>query len=613
MTARFSLGIDLGTSNSAIAVTDFASDQTEIVDISQVLGPNTVGEKPTLPSALYIPHADEFTAEAFPLPWSQGAGERAIIGHFARDHGALVPDRLVTSAKSWLSNPHIDPRVAALPWKSEIEEQKLSAFECSRRYLEHLCQGFLHAERRQGRDWDLSEGQIVLTVPASFDDVARNLTAEAAEAAGLGKVTLLEEPQAAFYAWTAQAGKEWRSQVGPGDIVLVCDVGGGTADFSLIAVTEQGGELALERISVGEHILLGGDNMDLALAYTLQAKLAADGKTIDAWQFLALIHAAAKAKVALFEDESLEEAPIAVPSRGSSLFAGTLSTRLDRATLDQVVLDGFFARTAITDLPQEGRRTGLQEFGLPYAADPVVSKHLARFLTRSLANVKASTTLSALVGEKALQKDFLAPTAVLFNGGVFKARAIRSRVLELLTGWNDAQPLKELEGFQPDLAVAKGAAIYGRTRATGKGIRIKAGAARSYYIGLETSMPAIPGFKPPIKALCVVPQGLEEGSELLIEGQKFGLVTGQPAEFRFFSSEVRSGDKPGEILADAERELEETSLIEVNLPAAAEFPAGQPVPVQINAVMTELGTLELWMKHTNSEKRWKVEFTVRTE
>lgn len=613
MTARFSLGIDLGTSNSAIAVTDFESDQTEIVDISQVLGPNTVGEKPTLPSALYIPHAEEFAAEAFPLPWPRGAEERVIIGHFARDHGALVPDRLVTSAKSWLSNPHIDPLVAALPWKSEIEEQKLSAFECSRRYLQHLREGFLHAERRQGRDWNLSEGLIVLTVPASFDDVARNLTAEAAEAAGLGKVTLLEEPQAAFYAWTAQAGKEWRSQVGPGDIVLVCDVGGGTADFSLIAVTEQGGELALERISVGEHILLGGDNMDLALAYTLQAKLAADGKTLDAWQFLALIHAAAKAKVQLFENEELAEAPIAVPSRGSSLFAGTLSTRLDRTTLDQVVLDGFFARTAITDLPQEGRRAGLQEFGLPYAADPVVSKHLARFLTRSLANVKASATLSALVGGEVLERDFLAPTAVLFNGGVFKAAPLRARILDLLASWTAGRPVRELAGFQPDLAVAKGAAIYGRNRVTGKGIRIRAGAARSYYVGLETSMPAVPGFTPPIKAVCVVPQGMEEGSELLIEGQRFGLITGRPAEFRFFSSAIRSGDTPGQIIADAERDLEETSLLEIELPPIEDIPAGQPVPVQINPVITELGNLELWMKHTKSDRRWKVEFQVRTE
>jgi hypothetical protein len=611
MTQQFSLGIDLGTSNSAIAITDLESDQTRIIEVTQALGPNRIGEKPILPSALYVPHPDEFPQDAFALPWSSSEGG-AIVGAFAREHGALVPDRLITSAKSWLSNPHINPREPTLPWKSEVEA-KLSAFECSRRYLDHLREGVLCAELRNQRDWDLSRGPIVLTVPASFDEVARNLTAEAAEAAGLGKVILLEEPLAAFYAWTAQAGKEWRAQVGPGDIVLVCDVGGGTADFSLIAVTEQDGALQLERISVGEHILLGGDNMDLALAYTLKASLEADGKAVDGWQFLALVHAAAKAKEALFETADLTEAPIAVPSRGSSLLAGTLSTRLDRATLEQVVLDGFFPLTAAGEQPKETRRAGLREFGLPYASDPAISKHLARFLARSLANVRASDTLSALVGEIDGSAELLMPTAVLFNGGVFKAAPIRARVLDLLRQWNAGRAVRELEGFQPDLAVAKGASFYGRNRATGKGIRIKAGAARSYYIGLETTMPAVPGFTPPVKALCVVPQGMEEGSELLIEGQEFGLVTGEPAEFRFFSSEVRSGDKAGEILPDAEAELEETGLLEVNLPPVDGFPAGQAVPVRINPVVTELGNLELWMKHTKSDRRWKVEFQVRTE
>lgn len=613
MTHRFSLGIDLGTSNCAVAVTDLESDETEIVEITQALRPNQIGEVSTLPSALYIPHPEEFPAEAFALPWADDDDRTVIIGQFARDHGALVPDRLVTSAKSWLSNPHIDPKDQALPWKSDIEEEKLSAFDCSRRYLQHIREAFLNGAEAKEKGWSLEEGQIVLTVPASFDDIARNLTAEAAEAAGLGRVTLLEEPQAAFYAWTQHAGKDWRAQVSPGDIVLVCDVGGGTADFSLIAVTESDGELDLERISVGEHILLGGDNMDLALAYTLQAKIEAEGKSLDAWQFLALVHAASKAKVALFDDPALDAAPIAVPSRGSSLFAGTVSTSLERAMLEQVILDGFFPKTAVTEMPKEGRRAGLQEFGLPYAADAAVSRHLARFLTRSLANVKASEVLSELVGDAADSADFLAPTAILFNGGVFKAASIRDRVIALLGSWNDGDAVRELQGFQPDLAVAKGASVYGRNRVTGKGIRIKAGAARSYYIGLETSMPAVPGFTPPVKALCVVPQGMEEGSELLIEGKEFGLVTGYPAEFRFFSSEVRSGDRPGQILPDAERELEETSQLEVNLPAIDDFPAGQAVPVQINPVITELGTLELWMKHTKSERKWKVEFTVRTE
>ncbi|HYZ31959.1 MAG TPA: Hsp70 family protein [Crenalkalicoccus sp.] len=611
MKARFSLGIDLGTSNCAMALTDLETDRTEILSIPQFLAANQLGEKPTLASATYLPHPEEFPPGSFRLPWS-ASEESGIIGQFARDHGALVPDRLATSAKSWLSNPHIDPKQGTLPWRSDSVEEKLSPFECSRRYLQHLRDAFLHTAESQDRQWDLADGQIVVTVPASFDEVARSLTAEAAEAAGLGQVTLLEEPQAAFYAWSARAGRQWRDAVAPGDVILVCDVGGGTADFSLIAVTDVGGDLELERISVGEHILLGGDNMDLALAYTLQARLEAEGKALDAWQFLALVHAASRAKITLFEDTTLPEAPIAVPSRGSSLFAKTVATALDRASLSQVILDGFFAQTAVDDLPREVRRAGLQEFGLPYASDPVISKHLARFLTRSLQNVKASDKLDALVGQRA-GGQVLMPTAVLFNGGVFKAEPIRARVLDLLASWNGGQAVRELEGFEPDLAVAQGAAIYGRHRATGKGMRIKAGTSRSYYIGLEASMPAVPGFRPPVKALCVVPQGMQEGTELLIEGRTFGLVTGEAAEFRFFSSAVRSGDAPGQILPDAERELEETSLLEVELPALPDVSAGQVVPVRIESVVTELGTLELWMKHTNSDRRWKIEFQVRTE
>lgn len=608
MSFEFSLGIDLGTSNSAIAIADFESGRSSIVEITQILAPNQIGELPTLPSALYIPNPQEFPAEAVQVPWENGPG---IIGQFARDHGTLVPDRLVTSAKSWLSNPHIDPRKPVLPWASEIREDKVSPVDASRRYLSHIKQGFLYAEAVAGRQWDLSKCQIVLTVPASFDEIARTLTYEAAEAAGLPNVVLLEEPQAAFYAWTAQAGADWRSQVGAGDIVLVCDVGGGTADFSLIAVTSSGGNLALERISVGEHLLLGGDNMDLALAYTLRAQLEDEGKSVDDWQFLSLIHGARAAKVALFSDPTLARAPVTVPSRGSSLFASTLSTPLERATLEAVALDGFLEMTAVTDLPAESNGAALQEFGLPYESDPVISKHLARFLTRSLQNVKASEALSALVGEQT--GSYLKPSAVLFNGGVFKAAPIRQRVLDLLASWNGGQPVRALEGDEPDLAVAKGAAFYGQNRATGQGIRIKAGTARSYYIGLESSMPAVPGFKPPVKALCVVPQGMEEGSECLVEGREFGLVTGKPASFRFFSSEIRSGDTPGQILPNAVRELEETSRLEVNLPAMAGFAEGEVVPVRINSVVTEMGNLELWMNHTASEQRWKVEFQVRTE
>lgn len=612
MSTPFSLGIDLGTTNSAIAIAELGSDGTAVVDITQILGPTSIGERPTLASALYLPHPDEFPPGALRLPWQAQDADTAIVGHFARSHGAQVPDRLITSAKSWLSNPHIDPRAPVLPWNSDIEPQ-FSAFEASRRYLAHLRDAFAYAERLRGRERAPSDGTIVVTVPASFDEVARTLTAQAAEAAGLGNVLLLEEPQAAFYAWLAHAQKGWRDAVGPGDIVLVCDVGGGTADFSLIAVTEHAGELGLERISVGEHILLGGDNMDLALAYTLSAQLEAAGTSIDDWQLLALVHASATAKIALFSDSSLDAAPIAVPSRGSSLFARTISTSLDRATLERVVLDGFFPLSNVTDMPQAARGAGLREFGLPYASDAAISKHLARFLTRSLANVQANESLARLAGTRAASHTFLAPTAVLFNGGVFNAGPLRKRLLDVLTLWSAGHAARELQGAQLDLAVAKGAAHYGRNRATGKGTRIKAGTARSYYIGLESSMPAVPGLTLPVKALCVVPQGMEEGSETLIAGREFGLVTGQPADFRFFASETRSGDQPGQIVPNAERDLEETSRLEVELPALNGFPEGQAVPVLVNALVTEVGTLELWMKHAQSDQRWKVEFGVRTE
>lgn len=614
MSIQFSLGIDLGTSNSAIAVTEFESGRSAIVEISQLVAPNQVGEMPTLASALYLPHPDEFPADAVRVPWSH-ENERGIVGHFAREHGTLVPDRLVISAKSWLSNPHMDPRQPLLPWGSDLPDARISAIECSRRYIEHLKNGFLAAEADAGRHWDLAQGQVVLTVPASFNEVARNLTHEAAAAAGLHDVVLLEEPQAAFYAWTAQTGSDWRAQVQPGDIILVCDVGGGTADFSVIAITGREGLLEVERISVGEHLLLGGDNMDLALAYTLRFHLEDEGKSIDDWQFRSLIQASRAAKIALFSDPELQEYPVNIPSRGSNLFAANITTRLDRATLEQVVLEGFFPMTGIHDLPGDPDSTALQEFGLPYASDPVISKHLARFLTRSLQNVKASDALTGMVAARphALDGDYLKPDAVLFNGGVFKAEPVRRRLLELLSSWNDGAPVRALEGDEPDLAVAKGAALYGRNRATGKGIRIKAGTARSYYIGLESSMPAVPGFKMPVKALCVVPQGMEEGSEVVIAGREFGLMTGRPASFRFFASEIRSGDVPGQVLPNAERELEEISRIEVDLPVVDGFSEGQVIPVMINPRITELGNLELWMKHSGSEQRWKVEFQVRMD
>lgn len=615
MDKTFSLGIDLGTTNSAVALCDLRSGQTRVVGVPQLLGPGRIVERETLPSALYLPHAGEFPPEAVRMPWQDVSAAPGIAGAWARERGAQVPDWLVTSAKSWLSNPHLNPLSPILPWGATAAEEKLSPFEASRRYLAHLREGFLHAERAAGREWNLETGQVVVTVPASFDEVARKLTADAAVAAGFADVVLLEEPQAAFYAWTDRAGADWRTQVRAGDIVLVCDVGGGTSDFSLIAVTDDGhGNLDLARLSVGEHLLLGGDNMDLALAYALQTQFEAEGRELDDWQFLALVHAASQAKVVLLENDALSQVPVAIPSRGSGLFAGTRSTTLARSTLETVVVDGFFARTRLDEMPAEDDGSALREFGLPFAADAVVSKHLARFLARSLENVKGSEALARLVGPTtALDGAHLRPTAVLFNGGVFKAATLRRRVLELLGAWADGTAPRELEGFQPDLAVAKGAACYGRSRITGRGIRIRAGTARSYYLGLEASRPAVPGVRVPVKALCVVPQGMEEGTAHTLEDRQFGLVVGRRAVFRFFSSENRGGDTVGLVVGNAEKALEETSSLELTLPPVEGVPPGQPVPVRLQSVVTELGNLELWMQHTASERRWKVEFQVRME
>lgn len=608
---KLALGIDLGTSNCAIAEAALdSSDPPVMLEIPQTLAINSLGAKDTFASATYIPNQAEFP-DSLALPdWQkQQEGDSPVLrGEFAREHGAMVPDRLITSAKSWLSNPHVDPSKPVLPWQADIPaEEKQSAQQVSQGYLNHLRETIVQSGRDQ-----LSESEVVVTVPASFDEVARNLTIEAAEAAGFSEPVLLEEPLAAFYAWTAQNGNDWRDQVKQGDIVLVCDVGGGTADFSLLFITEEAGSLEIERISVGDHLLLGGDNMDLALAYTVQAQLSAEGTTIDEWQMLSLVQSCREAKETLFSRDDLNEVSISIPSRGSSLFGKIISTKLNRDTIQSVVIDGFFPLTSADDLPSETARSGLQEFGLPYASDPVVSKHLARFLRRSLENVQsAGEEMSGLLANA--EGGLLHPTSILFNGGSFKADTVRQRVLDLLGSWNGGNAPKELQGFQPDLAVARGAAVYARNRISGDGLRIKAGTSRSYYVGIESSMPAIPGFTPPLKGVCVVPQGMEEGSEHWLEGQEFGLVTGQEAEFRFLSSEVRSGDEPGQIIENADRELEETSSLNIELPPLQDQDTGEMIPVKLKAVVTELGNLELWMHHTASDQKWQLDFKVRTE
>ena len=619
---KYSVGIDLGTSNSCVSICDLDGGYPATINIAQVLGPSVIGEKPLLPSALYLSIENEFAPGSLALPWNPD--DAPVIGAFARERGALAPDRLVSSAKSWLCNPQVDRHAPILPWKSELKEGKLSPFEASRRYLEHLRQALEQALVARAETASLGDCMIVLTVPASFDEVARELTHQAAREAGLGNVTLLEEPQAAFYAWIAgsearQTAEHWSSEARAGDLVLVCDVGGGTADFTLIAIAaaEAGLSQALElhRIAVGEHILLGGDNMDLALAYALKDQISAEGHEIDHWQFLALIHAARAAKERLLSDAAIAEIPIAVPTRGASLFAKTLSTTLSRVKAMALIIDGYFPRTAVTELPKARKSVGLQEFGLDYATEPAFSKHLARFLTRARENVRSDPALSQLLGEWAQSGDLpiLRPSAVLFNGGVFHAEVLRARVLEVLGSWLEpGASLKEIKGVGRDTAVALGAAYYGAAQLTGRGIKIQAGTSRSYYIGVESPLPAVPGYSPPVKALCIVPQGSEEGTEWDLTGAEFGLVTGEPVEFRFFSSAVRAGDRIGTKVENADKTLDETSSLTVALPPVAGA-AQQVVPVTLRPIVTEVGTLELWMCHRHSDRKWKLEFNLRPQ
>jgi len=608
---RYAVGIDLGTTHCVMAAVDLtASDRDDVVEgievVPQLTAPGSVEERTMLPSFLYLPHPDELRAEDRVLPW--GKPQPFVVGELARAMGGRTPIRLVSSAKSWLCHPGVDRRAAILPVEAPEEVARVSPLQASMRYLEHLRAAWDH----QHPDAPLAEQEVVLTVPASFDPAARELTAEAAAAAGLSHLVLLEEPQAALYHWILAARGEWRKQVRVGDIILVIDLGGGTADFSLIAVTERDGSLELVRVAVGDHILLGGDNMDLALAHAVRAKLAAQGTQIDPWQLQALTHGCRAAKETLLGDAKVEAVPVVAPSRGSKLIGGTLRTELTRAEVTQNLVEGFFPVVEAAARPASRARAALTKIGLPYAQDAAMTRHLAAFLGRQ---VGATRDLEGFEDRLPADATFLHPTAVLFNGGVFKAPPLLARTLEVLNGWLEdegAPPVRLLEGADLDLAVARGAAYYGHVR-RGRGVRIRGGTAKAYYVGVESAMPAVPGMEPPIEALCIAPFGMEEGSQAELPPQEVGLVVGEPVRFRFFGSSVRRADHVGAALEQwAPDEIEELEEIEATLPAENRQP-GEVVPVRLRAAVTEVGTLRLEAVPRVGAETWKVEFDVRGE
>ncbi len=610
MDSRFIVGIDLGTTNSALAHCDSAaaaeSARIEVGAIPQVVNPNEVADRTLLPSFLYIPGELDFPKGSLTLPWD--ADPKFVIGELARKRGGENPGRLVASAKSWLSYAAANRTAPILPWQAPEEVIKLSPVEVSSQYLQYLRTVWDAQHAADGKGHLLREQDVLLTVPASFDEEARELTRRAAEQAGLERVTLLEEPQAAFYAWLESQGDSWRQRIKVEDLVLVCDVGGGTTDFSLIAVSEEDGDLALKRVAVGEHILLGGDNMDLALARLLQQKLEAEDQRIDTYQLQALWHQCRAAKEYLFEHPKSQKQDVTLLGKGRKLVGGTVKTELLREDLNRVLVEGFFPKVASDEMPARQRRIGFQELGLPYAADAAVTKHLARFLSQQIQNSPEAGSIRR--GSSGLA----CPTQVLFNGGVMKAEVLRSRLVEVLNSWLVAEGFEPLGPAQildaPDLehAVARGAAYYGRAR-RGQGVRIRSGASRTYYVGIESAMPAVPGMEAPLKALCVVPFGMEEGTEALVPGREFGLVVGEPAEFRFLSSTIRKQDHVGDLLENWDTDIEELSPLEVTL--TLEGQQGTVLPVRLESRVTEIGTLELWCVSRDNANRWKLELNIR--
>ena len=554
------IGIDLGTTNSALAFIDpvEAADADfppiHVLDIPQHVAPGQVEPRRTLPSFLFL-------------------GDQNYLGAYAREQGALVPTKSVHSAKSWLSNPEVDRTAKILPWDAQEGGRVLSPGEVSTQILEQIGAAWNNAHPEH----PLKDQEVVLTVPASFDEEARELTAAAARAAGIEKLTLIEEPAAAFYSWIANHLSQSQKQLFDGQLVLVCDVGGGTSDFTLIRVNRSGDKVEFTRTAVGKHLLLGGDNLDLTLAWLVEAKL---GAQLSIRQRSALRRQCAAAKERLLADPNLKSVEITVLGAGSSLIGGTLKTEITREEALELALEGFLPLCGFDDKPKEEKKSLFRELGLPYVADPAITRHLAAFLASN---------------------DGAKPDAILFNGGFFIPEILRNRVAEVVESWIGRRPLI-FQNQDLDLAVAVGAAYYSYVRSTGAGLIVRGGLPRAYFIGIGES-------DDKLKAVCLVPRGTEEGSTLEVDSQDLQLVANKPVSFRLYSSLSRTEDKLGEIVELAAGDAH------LHAPLNAVIRFGKQgerlVPVKLGAKLTEVGTLEVWADSKVSEHRWRLQFELR--
>ena len=603
--SRYVVGIDLGTTNSAVCYVDTTERpwRARVLEIPQLVAPSQIESRDTLPSFHYQPLPAEAASGALQLPWHSGQ-ENFVVGFMARDHGAAAPGRLVASAKSWLCHAGVDRTADLLPWHAADDVERISPVTVSSRYLAHLRAAWNHRFPNES----LERQDVVLTLPASFDEIARELTVRAAAEAGLPRVLLIEEPQAAFYAWIYKHQENWEQQVSPGQKILVCDIGGGTTDFTLIRVRRgEQGKVQFHRVAVGDHLILGGDNMDLALAKHLESRL---GGSLSPRQWDALLRHSRHVKEQCLADGGPTELTITLPGSGSKLIGSNLSTKITREEVQQLILEGFLPTVALTDRPL-ARRSGFQEFGLPYASDPAITRHLAAFLTTH----RHAGDEERGAGEER-EVDPARPDILLLNGGVFESTLLRERLIESLANW--FPPSLKTENRKPktlsappapalldndrlDLAVARGAAYYGMVR-RGEGVKIVASLARTYYIGLESDPPA---------ALCLVPASAEPGQTVELAGRQFELLVSEPVEFPLYTSSVRLTDQPGQLVPFDPEQMLALPPIRTALRTRTRRERGV-VQVTLHARLTEIGTLELWCQETAGQRTWKLQFDVRS-
>ncbi|MCP4623442.1 MAG: Hsp70 family protein [bacterium] len=597
---RFVIGIDLGTTNCAVSYVDIEAHQSagegiRIFKIPQLTGPGQVNSLPLLPSFLYIPGEYDITEDSIVRLWD--GREENIVGAFARDQGALVPDRLVSSAKSWLCHSNVDRRARILPWGTTGQISKISPVAATAAYLKHIRLAW-NAAWGPDQNLQLENQLVVITVPASFDEIARDLTLEATKSAGINTAVLLEEPLAAFYSWLMLHEKNWRDLIQPGELILICDVGGGTTDFTLIILKDSDGSPRFERIAVGEHLILGGDNIDLALARRIEAQLTGPRRAMSTDRWKALCHQCRQAKETILGG-SAKTSTITLMGEGGRVIAGTQQVELTDDAIAKTVLEGFFPITAGKPLSSAAGRKGITEFGLPYEPEPAITKHIKGFIDQHWDEV-----------QNTLQRPSAAPDWILFNGGSLKPSVIRQRIRAAMQQWYhepDSDGPRVLENHDLDLAVTFGAAYYGLVK-IGRGVRVGSGSPRSYYLGVartETDQAETQSRE----VMCLVERGLDEGSTIHLKNKSFELLANQPVAFDIFSSSYRSGDRQGD-------------LVEVN-DSLTELPPLQTViqygkkgiqrtlPVLIEAEYTEVGTLAIWCRSRISEHRWKLQFQLR--